>query len=118
MIMCDCLFNVINIGAYSLNMSSWRLLGSDELCTVWLCFRMTLTTWNNLVPVAIATQRYLLVCRAVACHNLGGGKRIWTFILSAVVFLCGAIFALERNSSLTFLRCMGQEEKFWYVLLL
>ena len=121
MIICDCLFNVINMGAYSLNMSAWRLLGSDQLCAIWLCFRITLTTWNNLVPVAIAVQRYLLVCRAVACHNLGGGKRSWTFIHSVVVFLCflcGAIFALERKSSLTFLRCMGEEEKFWYVVLL
>ena len=116
MIVCDCLFNVINMGAYFFNMSSWRLLGSNQLCTIWLCIRMTLTTWNNLVPVAIATQRYLLVCRAVACHNFGGGKRIWRFIHSAVVFLCilcGVIFALERSSSLTFLRCMGEEEKFW-----
>ena len=50
----------------------------------------------------------------------GGGKKIWTIIHSAVVFLCllcGATFALERNSSLTFLRCMGEEEKFWLVAL-
>ena len=121
MIICDCLVNVLNMGVYSLNIESWRLLGSDQLCTMSLFFRVTLITWNNLVPVAIAVQRYLLVCRAVACHNLGGGKRSWTFIHSVVVFLCflcGAIFALERNSSLTFLRCMGEEEKFWYVVLL
>ena len=123
MIICDCLVNVINMGTYSLNMSSWRLLGSgsDQLCTVSLFFRVILTTWNHLVPVAIATQRYLLVCRAVACHSFGGGKRIWTFIHSTVVFLCilcGVVFALERSSSLTFLRCMGEEEKFWYVGLL
>ena len=116
MIICDCLVNVLNMGVYSLNIASWRLLGSDELCTLSLFFRVTLITWNNLVPVAIATQRYLLVCRAVACHGFGGGKRIWTFIHSTVVvlcILCGVIFALERSSSLTFLRCMGEEEKFW-----
>ena len=121
MIICDCLFNVINMGAYSFNMAAtWRVLGSDKLCTIWLCFRMSLITWNNLVPVAIATQRYLLVCRAVACHGFGGAARVWTFIHSAVVFLCilcGATFALERSSVLTYLRCMGEEEKFWYVVL-
>ena len=119
MIICDCIFNVINIGAYFFNMSSWHVLGSDKLCTIWLCFRISLITWNNLVPVAIATQRYLLVCHAVACHGFGGGKRVWKFIHSAVVFLCilcGANFALERSSVLTYLRCMGEEEKFWYVV--
>ena len=121
MIICDCLFNVFNMGGYFFNMSSWRLLGSSQLCAIWLFFRNTIMAWNNLAPVAIATQRYLLVCRAVACQNFGGGKKIWTIIHSAVVFLCllcGATFALERNSSLTFLRCMGEEEKFWLVALL
>ena len=121
-IICDCLVNMINMGVYSLNISSWRFLGSDsdQLCTISLFFRVVLTTWNHLVPVAIATQRYLLVCQAVACHSFGGAKRIWTFIHSAVAvlcFLCGVVFALERSSSLTFLRCMGEEEKFWYVFL-
>ena len=116
MIIWDCLVNVLNMAIYSLNIERWRLLGSDQLCTMSLFFRVTLITWNNLVPVAIATQRYLLVCRAVACHRFGGGKRIWTFIHSTVVLLCilcGVIFALERSYSLTFLRCMGEEEKFW-----
>ena len=118
MIICDCLVNVINMGAYAFQLSSWRLLGSDRLCTIWLCFRVILTAWNNLVSVAIATQRYLLVCRAVASHNFGGAKRIWTFIQSAVAFLsilCGVTVALVRNSSLNYLRCMGEEEKFWSV---
>ena len=118
MIICDCLVNVINMGAYAFQLSSWGLLGSDRLCTIWLCFRVILTAWNNLVSVAIATQRYLLVCRAVASHNFGGAKRIWTFIQSAVVFLsilCGVTVALVRNSSLNYLRCMGEEEKFWSV---
>ena len=66
MIICDCLFNVLNMGGYFFNMSSWRLLGSSHLCAIWLFFRNTIMAWNNLAPVAIATQRYLLVCRAVA----------------------------------------------------
>ena len=77
---------------------------------------MTLVAWNNLAPTAIALQRYLLVCKAVACHNFGGEKRIWRFIFSAVVFLCilwGSTFALKSSSSLHFLRCMGKEERFW-----
>ena len=118
MIICDCLVNVINMGAYAFQLSSWGLLGSDQLCTIWLCFRVILTAWNNLVSVAIATQRYLLVCRAVASHNFGGAKRIWTFIQSAAVvlsILCGVTVALERNSSKNFLRCMGEEENFWSV---
>ena len=76
-----------------------------------------LITWSNLVPVAIAVQRYLLVCRAVFCHSVGG-KKIWKCIHSAVILLgtlCGTAFVFERDSSLTFLRCMGQEEKFWSV---
>ena len=119
MIMCDCLVNVINMGAsaaFSLNISSSGLILP---CTILAFSRMTFSTWNSLVPVAIAAQRYLLVCRAVACHNFGGGKRIWTFIHWTVVLLCilcGLIFALERSSSLTFLRCMGEEEKFWWVV--
>ena len=119
MIICDCLINVINMGVYSLNIASWQALGSDQLCTISLFFRVALITWNNLVPAAIATQRYLLVCRAVACHSFGGGKKIWTFIHSTVILLCilcGLVFALERSSSLTFLRCMGEEEKFWWVV--
>ena len=71
MIICDCLVNVINMGAYAFNLSSWRLLESDQLCTIWVCIRVILTTWNNLVSVAIATQRYFLVCRAVPSHNFG-----------------------------------------------
>ena len=72
------------------------------------------------MPVAIAVQRYLLVCRAVFCHSVGG-KKIWKYIHSAVVLLgtlCGTAFVFERDSSLTFLRCMGQEEKFWSVPIL
>ena len=79
-----------------------------------------LITWSNLVPVAIAVQRYLLVCRAVFCHSVGG-KKIWKYIHSAVILLgtlCGTAFVFERDSSLTFLRCMGQEEKFWSVPIL
>ena len=152
MIICDCLFNMANMAVYSTNMSSWRLLGSSELCTSWLFFLMVrikwlhhtmimvikcwspdhnmiiiwshhdhdhqvLITWSNLVPVAIAVQRYLLVCRAVFCHSVGG-KKIWKYIHSAVILLgtlCGTAFVFERDSSLTFLRCMGQEEKFWSV---
>ena len=116
MIICDCLVNVINMGAaaaFYLNISPW---GSSQLCTVLFFFRVALITWNNLVPLAIAVHRYLLVCRAVWCHNFGGGKKIWIFIHSTVVLLCilcGLVFALERGSSLTFLRCMGEEEKFW-----
>ena len=72
MIICDCLLNVISMAgmaAYALNISSW---GSSQLCTIALFFRVVLVAWNNLVPVAIATQRYLLVCRAksdVRCKN-------------------------------------------------
>ena len=116
MIICDCLLNVINIAAavtFHLNILSFE---SNHLCTMSLFSRAILTTWNNLVPLAIATHRYLLVCRAVGCHNFGGGKKIWRLIHSTVVFLCllsGIIFALERSSSLTFLRCLGKEEKFW-----
>ena len=40
MIICDCLFNMANMAVYSTNMSSWRLLGSSELCTSWLFFLM------------------------------------------------------------------------------
>ena len=42
MIICDCFGNVINMGVYSLNIASWRLLGSDQLCTITLFFVVTL----------------------------------------------------------------------------
>ena len=118
MIMIDCIINVVNVGAFCLNASSWRLLGSSHLCAIWFSLRMTIASWNNLVPVAIAAQRYLLVCKAVACHNLGGEKIVWKLVHAVLVLLCllcGAIFALEKDSSLGFLRCIGQEEKFWYL---
>ena len=42
-IICDCLFNVINMGTFFLNkLISWKLLGSSQLCAICFFFRITI----------------------------------------------------------------------------
>ena len=75
--------------------------------------------WNRLVPVGIATFRYLMVCHSVLCQNTGGEKAILTFVKITLVFLSisNGIFGVLGSIGITghsfeYLRCMGRQEVF------
>ena len=87
-----------------------NLLVSHNLCQ---------PAWNRLVPVGIANFRYLMVCHAVFCHNLGGEKAILDFVKIVLVFLSfsNGVFGVLGSIGITgysfeYLRCMGRQEVF------
>ena len=72
-------------------------------------------TWNRLVSVAIVVFRYMMVCHAVYCHNLGREKALWRMVMTALAALCllDPLFSvLNSSDSLRFMMCIGKEEAF------
>ena len=85
--------------------------------------------------MAIVVFRYLMVCHAVWCQNLGGERPLWRIvsfsrifkvkltvqknqIWACMLFLClgsGSLIFFTMDISLTFLLCIGSEERFRYV---
>ena len=42
---------------------------------------------SRLVPVAIVVFRYLMVCKAVWCQNLGGERFLWRIVSHQILLL-------------------------------
>ena len=75
--------------------------------------------WNRLVPIGIALFRYLMICHAVFCQNIGGDKYVLKFIKIGLVFfsmISGVVGVLGSvgvfSESFEYLRCLGREEDF------
>ena len=69
------------------------MLNSPIPCLVNIFIFPLLTSWNRLVPVAIAGFRYIMVCHAVFVHNHGGEKAVGGspfFMIFVVLFVCRA----------------------------
>ena len=69
--------------------------------------------------IAVALFRYLMICRAVFCQNIGGDKYVLNFIKiglvlfsisSGIVAVLGSIGAF--SDGFEYLRCLGREEDF------
>ena len=76
--------------------SPWGMMSSSSLCLLNTFAVVLLTAWNRLVPLAIAAFRYIMVCRAVFVHNLGGEKQVvYTKSLGKEVPEFGISFALK-----------------------
>ena len=73
-----------------------------------------------MVPVGIVLFRYFMVCHAVSCHNHGGDRTIFRGVMVSLVLIAlstGVTLGFYTQSSLTFLLCVGKEERFrWDVL--
>jgi hypothetical protein len=67
----DCLINAITAILYFFSRFIYDgeryKLSNAYLCSIWMFFIFTLSTWNRLVPVGIAVFRYVLVCITVQC---------------------------------------------------
>ena len=57
----------------------------------------------------------LQVCHPLFCYVHGGDLicGVVTGVVIAVSLATGAAYVAVRDTSLTFLRCMGKEELFW-----
>jgi hypothetical protein len=63
----DCMINIMTM----LTINAKQVIFSNAyICSIWMFFNVTLSTWNRLVPVAIVTFRYMLVCSAVQSRAL------------------------------------------------
>ena len=92
----------------------------------------------RLIPVAIVIFRYVLVCHAVHCQNIGGERPLWRivsfqcwesqliiipflelqicFCLLSLCMASGSLIFFTFDINLTYLVCNGQEELFRYLL--
>ena len=77
LIVSDCVLNVVSSLLTSFIQSPWSLLGASTPCLLTTFLMHLLTSWNRLVPVAIAAFRYIMVCHAVFVQNHGGEKKVW-----------------------------------------
>ena len=75
------------------------------------------------MPIGVALFRYLMICHAVLCQNLGGDKYVLKFIKIGLVFfsmssgivgLLGSVGVF--SDSFEFLRCLGRQEDFRSVI--
>jgi hypothetical protein len=115
LIVIDCGANIMTVVLAAATQTPWSILGSAPACLTNSILLTILTTWNRLVPVAIAVFRYLMVCHAVFCHNHGGDGPVWQVVTSGLVVVSLASTAvplITTDSSLTYLTCMGSEERF------
>ena len=76
LIVCDCLLNVVSSLHTSFLQSPWSILRFSIPCLFNTFLLHLLTSWNRLVPVAIAAFRYIMVCHAVFVQNHGGEKMV------------------------------------------
>ena len=120
LIICDCAANVLMMGLGTFVQSQWFLLDSAALCSVIVFLLNVLSTWNRLVNLAIALFRYVMVCHAVTCQNLGE-RLVWLVLVSGLVLTCLAEGLVTVVTSLmptsyshAFLRCTGRQELFRY----
>ena len=75
------------------------------------------------MPIGVALFRYLMICHAVLCQNLGGDKYVLKFIKIGLVFFSmssGIVGVLGSvgvfSDSFEFLRCLGRQEDFRSVI--
>ena len=115
-IVCDCVVNALSMLFDTLYINApWTILKSLPPCYILIFANNLMNTWNRLMPVALVVFRYLMVCRAVYCHNLGGEKAVLRRVMALLVSLClldALVIVFNNSDSLTFLRCMGREEAF------
>ena len=115
-IVCDCVVNALSmlLDTFYIN-SPWSIVKSPFPCYIIVFVHILMITWNRLVPVAIVVFRYMMVCHAVYCHNLGGEKAVLKRVITALATLClldPLVIVLYSADSFIFLRCMGREEAF------
>ena len=116
LIVCDCVANALQMlfDTFYIN-SPWLILKSLFPCYIIVFVHGLMLTWNRLVSVAIIVFRYMMVCHAVYCHNLGGEKAVLRMVMTALAALClldPLVFVLNSSDSLRFLMCIGREEAF------
>ena len=115
-IVCDCVVNILSMlfDTFYIN-APWTILKSLPPCYILIFASKLMNTWNRLMPMAIVVFRYLMVCRAVYCHNLGGEKAVLRRVMSVLVAVCllhAVVIAFNNSDVLIFLRCIGREEAF------
>ena len=120
LIICDCAANVLMMGLGTFAQSKWFVLDSAALCSVAVFLLNVLFTWNRMVTLVIAMFRYVMVCHAVMCQNLGE-RLVWLVLVSGLVLLSlgeGLVTVvyslLPHSNSHAFLRCIGRQELFRY----
>ena len=115
-IVCDCVVNVLTMAFDTFYIDApWSILRSLPSCVTLLFVQKLLLTWNRLVPVAIVVFRYMMVCHAIFCHNLGGEKVVWRRVTIVLVVFCllnPLVVVFKSQDSLVFLWCMGRQETF------
>ena len=95
---------------------SSRVLAQKTFCK-YVCSitQQSLITWNRLLPVGIVLYRYMLVCHAITCQNLGGERPILTSVTRCLIsasFGSGLINVFNVANTLTYSRCISREETF------
>ena len=78
--------------------------------------QQSLITWNRLLPVGIVLYRYMLVCHAITCQNLGGERTIPTTVSRGLIVVSlgsGVVVLWNISTSFTYSRCINREETFW-----
>ena len=112
----DCVVNALSMTFDTLYIISPRsILRSLPPCVILVFVHNLMVTWNRLVPVAIVVFRYMMVCHAVFCHNLGGEKVVWRGVRTGLLVLCllnPLMVVINSADSVVFLVCMGKEEAF------
>ena len=116
LIVWDCVINALSMSFDTFYINSpWSILRSLPPCAILIFAHQLLVAWNRLVPVAIVVFRYMMVCHAVFCHNMGGEKTVWRTVMTAFVVIClvnPLLVVFNISDSLVFLWCMGRQEAF------
>ena len=111
----DCVSNIlISVEVFLITLDGWFPLNMSAICAGRNVTFMFLNTFQRLVPVAIVTFRYIMVCHPIFFINCGKEK-VWKWILGSVIVPWLAIWIYNMNTSsiaFRFLRCMGREEDF------
>ena len=114
LLIADCFGSIVYV-ALSTSILPWPNLESTTLCTLFLFFLIFLAIFNRLVPVAIATIRYVMVCHPTFSINHGGEKRISAVVRRFISVICVTIAiysTFKRENILQFLICVRKEEIF------
>ena len=115
LIVVDCFANFFIMAISTLGHSPWSNFEWSSLCTFFILFQSVLTVFNRLVPVAIATTRYIMICHPTFSINQGGEKRISAIVRNILIFITMASSTYstsQRDKVLKYLTCMQREEMF------
>ena len=115
MLITDCFASIVYMVLGTLRQFPWFSFESSTLCTVYIFFLVFLTIFNRMVPVAVATIRYIMICHPTFSINQGGEKRISAIVRNTIIFstATSSIYStFKRKNILQFLICVQKEETF------